>query len=726
MIPLPAAWVARLESGAGRIALATAARGTIVVGTTLILPPAIGLGGYEGVAALGALGASMSDLGGLYPVRLAGMIATALIGGLLLFLGAACAPLLLVATVAMFGVAMAAGMARALGPVGTPVGLNLATAFLIGIQTGGADPGAGGAAYARFGLAYAIGGLWAVVAILAVWQARPYKRVELDLAGTWEALAELATTALEATGSGESAVANRRHERELALRHRAVTDAIERAQSGLGEMRLERRGGTSQVAQLYVLQRAAIRVAGAALALAEAEDGGAEIRALRRQAAAGLAEACRAVGRALARGAPELPLADLQARAAALSRRLAESGGEATAGLAVAQALRHLDSAAEALRLIYGHRGPSLAVLRAILAAPVHPRLLVGRVRANLTTQSVILRHALRVAAVAAAGLGVELQFALPHGIWLPMTAQVVLQPEYGNTIQRALQRSAGTLAGAVVAALLLEFLRGTDTFLAAICVLLFAMFFLLRSSYGWAVTFLTPLVILLLKLTGPDPWSDLVDRIAYSVAGAVLALAAIRLMWPQWERERLPGRLARAVTAERRYLAAVLAGLGPAAAAPDLPYLRREAEMALANADTAFQTMLAEPAARRQRFGSPFQALVNAQRLCRHTIALAALGLDVALPAELVAGYAGLIDAALADAATAIGSSRPTAARPDFDPALARLTEALAGVEGGGGAAAMLLGRITSDTTGLIASVKPREGGSAAPARESSPAPAR
>jgi len=57
----------------------------------------------------------------------------------------------------------------------------------------------------------------------------------------------------------------------------------------------------------------------------------------------------------------------------------------------------------------------------------------------------------LMTAVVAALGTAVITRYELAHGIWLPLTSLVILQPEYGGTITRALQRTFGTIAGAIV-----------------------------------------------------------------------------------------------------------------------------------------------------------------------------------------------------------------------------------------------------------------------------------
>src|SRR3954470_18928920 len=72
--------------------------------------------------------------------------------------------------------------------------------------------------------------------------------------------------------------------------------------------------------------------------------------------------------------------------------------------------------------------------------------------------------HALRVGLATAAGTAVA-HLQLAHGIWVPMATLIVLQPEFGGTLDRALQRTAGTVAGAALAGLMLATLSGTAVF---------------------------------------------------------------------------------------------------------------------------------------------------------------------------------------------------------------------------------------------------------------------
>ena len=688
-----------LNRGPNRIALSTAWRGTIAAAAPLALLPHFGLRELAYPAVLGALATSLVDVGGPYRSRLVAMLLQALGGPCLLLLGTVAVASWWAAAVVMAVIGIVCGMSRAVGPGGASIGIHMAVAFLVGLQVG--EVGGVGPAWAE---GYTCGGLWTVLVALAFWQLRPYRRLEQEVAGAWEAVAALVNAVARQDGS-ESVVAQRRREQLIAQRHAAAREAVERAREALGEMRAGTVGPGTTIAQLVVLLNAASRIATAALTLGEV--GTASLAA-----EAELRQACHAVARILLAGKGELSLASLRR----YLQQAQAQGGEAQLQadlLAWAQALRHLDNAEEALRVLFGQRRRLFDLLSLPLAHHRPKGAIISALRANASPRSAIFRHAMRVAAVTALDTASILRFDLPHGIWLPLTSLVILQPDYATTLTRALQRTAGTLAGAVVAGALLAYVHNSIGFDVAIGLLLFATFLLIRRRYGYAITCLTPLIILLIGMSSANPWIDLADRVAYTIAGTALALAAGYVLWPQWEHEQLRQRLARAIGADRDYLAAVLRGLARReAAGPELAVLRRQAELAIANADAGFQRMLAEPAGRRAPVGAGFTLLIYLHRLCRHAIALSAQLGAVAAPAQPLDSLRGLIEAALSDAAEALLENRAPLPRPGFDAPLALLTQALsaAGASGPGAVAASLLGRIVSDVTGLLgAAAAPR-----------------
>ena len=229
------------------------------------------------------------------------------------------------------------------------------------------------------------------------------------------------------------------------------------------------------------------------------------------------------------------------------------------------------------------------------------------------------------------------------------------------------------------------------------------------RRRYGLGVTFLTPLIVLLLATSVGSPWLDTVHRIIDTTAGAALALAAGYLLWPQWERERVPDQLARAIRANRNYMSLIMAALARATAPPEgLGELRRQAEIATGNAEAGFQRLLGEPRIHRGRIARAFALTTYIQRLERHLIALATQLGSVTLPSSDLAVLLQLLESAQDGIAGAIVEGRPPGPCPSFDEPLGRLRAQLISGDptGSGSTVAFLLGRIVSDTLSLHSAV--------------------
>lgn len=690
----------KLATSPNRIAFVWAVRGTIATGLPLVALPALGMGLLSNFVVIGALNTSMVDVGGSYRSRLTAMALNAVLSPLALLLGNYSRDNGWLVAVLMFAIAFGSGLIRALGPAGVSLGLTVGLTFLVGIGV----HHHGGSAL-EWAVLYLAGGLWTILLAFVFWHFRPYRRLEQEAAAVWEEAAALVATARAFVGSHQIATRRRRRERLLAKRHQLLREAVERALSSLDYARGQISGPGTTLAQFLILLRAASRIGAAAVTLSElpvqadCPERSAAVRARRLAAAEELENFCRGVAAVLLAARGSIASSAMQARITELIALMGETAGEV---LAYDQALRHLESAGEALEVLFG-------------GGRAHPRVHIGvrrpwpladtleALRAHFSVRSAIFRHALRVALATAAGTAVP-HLGLAHGIWVPMATLIVLQPEFGGTIDRALQRTAGTVAGAALAGVLLATLNGTVAFEPLIILLLFAAFFVLRRQYGLGVTFLTPLVVLILATADTSPWWDTWERIVDTLLGAALGLGAGYLLWPQWERERLPSLLARALRANRAYMAGVLRGLSKTVPPPELAQLRRTAEIETGNAEAAFQRLLAEPRKHRGPMAQAFAIVTYLQRLERHLIALAEQIGTASPPAEDVAILASRLEGAQDAIAIAIDTGQPPGPCASFDEALTHLRAGLTAADqhGHGEEVAFLLGRLASDTRSL------------------------
>ncbi|MFE2269573.1 FUSC family protein [Streptomyces lavendulae] len=229
---------------------------------------------------------------------------------------------------------------------------------------------------------------------------------------------------------------------------------------------------------------------------------------------------------------------------------------------------------------------PSLAEL-----AP----LVVRAVRAELRPGSPILRHAVRVTAVACAGYLIGHALPFGHAYWAPMTSVMVMRPDFTQTWSRAVARFGGTLVGVGAATAIVQLAQPGMYLSGALAVVSAGlMYALMRTGYAVAQVFVSAYVVFLLGMGGVR-WDQTVpDRIALTLIGGVLAMVAYAV-YPAWETPRLRGRLADWLAAGGRYAAAVLGQYADPAGARRADV--REALLAARDARIAWQEALARAA---------------------------------------------------------------------------------------------------------------------------------
>ncbi|MCY0959376.1 FUSC family protein [Streptomyces sp. H27-H5] len=200
---------------------------------------------------------------------------------------------------------------------------------------------------------------------------------------------------------------------------------------------------------------------------------------------------------------------------------------------------------------------PDASMLRPTLTALVPTAL--RSVRAELHPDSPILRHAVRVTAVACAGYLIGQVLPFGHGYWAPMASVMIMRPDFSQTYARAVARFTGTLVGVAVATGIVQLAQPgmyLSGFLAVVSAGL--MYVLMRTSYAVSQVCVSAYVVFLLGMGGVR-WDQTVpDRVALTLVGGLLAMLAYAL-YPAWETPRLRTRLADWIAADGRYAAAVL-----------------------------------------------------------------------------------------------------------------------------------------------------------------------
>jgi uncharacterized membrane protein (TIGR01666 family) len=212
------------------------------------------------------------------------------------------------------------------------------------------------------------------------------------------------------------------------------------------------------------------------------------------------------------------------------------------------------------------------------------------------------MRYAIRLALCFWMGFAISEVFDIDKGEWIILTILFVLQPSYSATRKRLFQRVLGTLSGVVAGVLVVKLLTlpGQVLLMLASAYILFAW---LKKQYSVSVVFITIFVLCAFNLIGGRGVAVMLPRVADTLIGAFLALATVRLLWPQWQYKKLPGLLNDAIVKNTAYLRAILDEYEVDLPGDDFDYriARREAHQADNALALSWQDMQTEPEKYRQ-----------------------------------------------------------------------------------------------------------------------------
>jgi uncharacterized membrane protein YccC len=142
------------------------------------------------------------------------------------------------------------------------------------------------------------------------------------------------------------------------------------------------------------------------------------------------------------------------------------------------------------------------------------------------------LRAAITLAVAAALYKGLSKQ----NGYWIPMTAAIVLRRDLPQAIQRGLARIAGTMAGALIASLLLLVLPENQWFRAlGVALFAWAAYTLFWANYAYYAVCLTAYVVFLLSVAGLNERELIEHRAAFTALGGGLSVAVHWLASHTW-----------------------------------------------------------------------------------------------------------------------------------------------------------------------------------------------
>ena len=546
-------------------------RAAIAVGSAMVVCHKLNL--PPGAAALGGFNMLLVDNGGPYRTRLVTM-ATVLFGGAITLVDGSLVPPEIGITLGITAVVcFLIIFARVLSQPLTSASVLILVLYFAGL--GGVQHTLGGALLSAEMML--LGGAWAVVLSLFLWPVDPFRPARVAVAECYHAMAIF----VDALGTSPASVEQAAFEWQRQQRAR-----MEDARTALAATAARAPSRTIRARNLTVLLETADLLLASAMRLTELADVAQSSTLVdaddARQRLASMAEWLAGAERAIYQALLEKPADGASAfghegsqRVQYITRRRAEINTIEinTPGSMLAhvlseerEALLELEISFDAVVAIWTgaevRRTPWPTGVE-VTEKPAWDWVWIDSgwldaVQANWTMDSAMLRHTLRVTVVGMVDVIVMRAIHVNHGFWLPMTSIILLQPYSAGTTRKSVQRVTGTVLGGILAAILAAAIPSQAwmipliTLLATLTVATFAV------DYALYCFFLTPTFVLL-SLPHPHDWRYAGIRIGTTLVGAVIAIVAMRYLWPERAEEELGRLLRRGASADAAYLRAML-----------------------------------------------------------------------------------------------------------------------------------------------------------------------
>jgi len=583
-----------------------------------------------GWAGLGGFEAILADTGGPYRSRMASLATLSLGGAAGLFIGSVAGNSLRWAVPVTLLFCFLWSYLAVLGQPFTSAGILVQVIYVVGVGT----PTSDWHQALNWALLVLAGGAWAAVLSLFLWPLDAYRPARAAVAACYQELASFLGSVADLAG--------REHQR-AALWHRLaqhhqyrIRRAVEHGWQAVAAIRAERQAETPQGRHLVVLLEDADLLIARTVAMAEHIEAHTD---------PGQHSAC--LDRTLS-GLADLRTAELWV-AALLVRRRGQTVAHARAKIREMQRLAPylascLDAADATSRFLLDQITRAASLLEASIESATllrlgktpHPSISrtrastshfayvyerLGQLRqgwtldmlgASFTRNSLTLRHAIRVALVCALDVAIIILLHIDHGYWLLLTSLIVLQPHVSGTLRRGLERIGGTVGGGILAAFLAVALHSQLATAAVLFPLALLSLAILPVSYAAFAFFLTPAFVLAWLPYSGD-WQLALVRTLNTIAGALIAIAAMIFLFPAYERDRAPRFLRASLAADRRYLTQLAeAWRSGSRSSRLLANARRATGLAHNDTEESLERLLAESWPRRLPFARFVTAFVT------------------------------------------------------------------------------------------------------------------
>jgi hypothetical protein len=255
----------------------------------------------------------------------------------------------------------------------------------------------------------------------------------------------------------------------------------------------------------------------------------------------------------------------------------------------------------------------SYSLIKTLLV--LHPRHWVRNLQLLFNLNTFTARYALRSAAGATVGIFLWKWFDVDHGFWIPLTTMIVMQPYFGATIKKAVDRIIGTVLGGLVGGLLINIPTGIFLKEFLLFVSLILMVYFIRTRYSVSVFFITLSLVVLFNMEGNVEESLLITRALSTIGGASLAIITGFALLPHWDKKWLPLHLTNAISGNYQYFLDTFFSTG---SNPNWTKNKRNSESKNSNAFDSFSRYMQEPALNKKPYAVYYHIITHNVRITR------------------------------------------------------------------------------------------------------------
>jgi len=245
----------------------------------------------------------------------------------------------------------------------------------------------------------------------------------------------------------------------------------------------------------------------------------------------------------------------------------------------------------------------------------------------NFSLNSGHFRHAIRVTIALLIGYIVS-RFeilGIGHSYWILITIIAILKPAYSTTKHRNLLRLFGTIAGGVIAYIILYFVKDPGAILVILLLSMILCFSLLKSKYFWAVLFMTIYIFLSFNFLRPGNVNIIFkDRILDTLIGGAVTFLVAYFILPVWEHTQNLDLMKKSSKSNLDYFRLIMDHfMKKEQHDQDFRISRKNAIIDLANLSDNFQRMISDPKNQQRKLETVHQFVTTTHLITAYTASL-------------------------------------------------------------------------------------------------------